>query len=307
MLFFLGTYLVLMLLVWPFLVLLHELGHALPALVFTRSKVDVYLGSHGDSANSWRMRVGLLEIYLTKRHVFWAGGLCVPSRPEDMSQAQQVVMLLGGVTMSLVVAVLGFVGALVFDLHGSIKLFLFLLSFMAVVTLVTNLAPVKHAGGASDGLLLKQLLTGNRLAAKLSPELLALIARSREVALDLGCDYISTQHLFLADCAMPYPHSLANAFFSTPGAQAAFYEQCRVGPANPNGGSMPLTEEFERALKGAPLACRHGLGQVLSPSHLLLAAAELPDSEFVRIAPGPALLPQLLLAHYRAFDDLWAP
>ncbi|WP_310391007.1 hypothetical protein [Hymenobacter sp.] len=305
MLLFFGLLLAFTLLVWPLLVLLHELGHAVPALMFTPARVAVYLGSYGDGANSWRMQVGRLEIYVKKWSLFWTGGLCVSSS-SDMSKAQRVVMLLGGVLVTLAVAVVGFYGALRFDLHGSVKLYMSLLAVFATVTLITNLVPREHGGGASDGLLLKQLLTGDKLVTAFSPELQALIARSREVAIDLGYDYVSTLHLFLADCAMPYPYSLATVFFANAEAQEAFYEQHRTGPANPGAGSLPLTTEFERALQLTTMARRHGLGKMLFPAHLFLAASEVADSDFNRVAFETTALPQILLTHYRPHSELWA-
>lgn len=304
MLFFFGLLAILWLLVWPVVILLHELGHAVPALLFTRAKVTVYLGSYGDRDHSWRMQAGLLEIYWKKWSLYWPGGMCVPSSP-DMTTAQQVIMLLGGVGVSVVLAAVGFYGALVLDLHGSIKLFMFMLTLFAAGTLVTNLVPRTINGMPNDGMLLMKLLTGNQLKAAFSPELQELIARSREVAIDLGYDHISTLHLFLADCTMPYPYSLTSIFFTDSEAQQTFYEQHRVGPANASAGSLPLTVEFERALQLTPTARRHGMSQLLYPCHLFLAATEVAGSSFNQIGSGATNFPQMLLTHYRPFGELW--
>jgi hypothetical protein len=286
-------------------ILLHELGHALPALVFTRGPVAMYLGSYGDSANSWRMQIGRLEIFFKKRSLFWPGGMCVSSN-EDMTTAQYVVMLLGGVFVSFVVAAVGFYASLMLDLHGSVKLYTALLAVMAAVSLITNLIPWENANMVSDGLLLKRMITGDKLVAAFSPELQALIARSREVAIDLGSDCISTQHLFLADCAMPYQFSLAKVFFQDQEAYKVFYEQHKEGPINDTAGSLPLTTEFEEALRLTAAARRHGFSHILYPSHLFIAASEMPDSLFGRVAPDTPDLPQLLLTHYRQYSELWA-
>ncbi|MBF9143391.1 hypothetical protein [Hymenobacter properus] len=288
---------------WPLLIVLHELGHALPALLFTRAKVTVYLGSYDDSANSWRTQLGLLEIY-AKRSFFWNVGRCVPSS-QNMTTTQQIIMVLGGAVGAFAVAALGFCGALVFDLHGALKLFMFSLTLVAAAMLVGNLAPRERNGMANDGWLLKQLLANRMVQNTFAPELEQLIARSREVAIDLGYDYISTRHLFLADCLMPYRYSLANVFFPDPAAREAYYEQHRVGPANPAAGSLPLTQEFDQALRRAPAARRHGLSKQLYPCHVFLAATEVANSEFNRVAMDAATLPQTLLSHYRLFDELW--
>ncbi|RZK13562.1 MAG: hypothetical protein EOO56_26805, partial [Hymenobacter sp.] len=193
------------LLVLPLLILLHELGHAVPALLFTRAGVTMYLGSYGKSDNMWRIQIGLLEIYL-QRSLIWRKGLCVYAGA-GLSKAQQGTIILGGVLVSVLLAALGFYGALAINLHGSVKLFMFLLFLFAAVSLVANLVPSQRSGLPNDGLLLKRLLLGEQPTVPFSPELKELIARSREVAIDLGYDYISTLHLLLADCTMPYPYS----------------------------------------------------------------------------------------------------
>ncbi len=48
----------------PLVTLLHELGHAIPALLVTRKKVTIYIGSYGDPQKSLCFRVGLLEFYV---------------------------------------------------------------------------------------------------------------------------------------------------------------------------------------------------------------------------------------------------
>ncbi|GAB3730916.1 hypothetical protein GCM10027594_12960 [Hymenobacter agri] len=289
----------------PVVILLHELGHAVPALLFTRAKVTVYLGSYGDRDHSWRVQIGLLEFYWKKWSLNWSGGMCVPSS-QNMTSAQRVIMILGGVGVTFVIAAIGFYGALVLDLHGSIKLFMFLLVIFATVTLVTNLVPREHDGMPSDGLALLTLLTGKKLQADFGPTLQNLIARSREVAIDLGYDHISTLHVFLADCTMPYAYSLTSMFFADAEARQTFYEQHRIGTANENVGSLPLTVEFEQALRLTSSTRRHGLSWSLHPCHLFLAAAEVPSSNFYQLAANTPDLQQVLLTYYRPFDELWS-
>ncbi|MGI4863136.1 MAG: hypothetical protein ACRYFZ_04385 [Janthinobacterium lividum] len=290
------------LLVLPLLTLLHELGHAVPALLFTRADVTMYLGSYGDQTNSWRVKIGLLEVYM-KRSLFWRTGLCVHTG-SNLSKAENCVIILGGVLVSVLVAALGFYAALAGNLHGAVKLFMFLLVLFAVVSLVTNLVPSQRGGLPNDGLLLKLLLAGRGLAVSFTPELKALIGQSRAVAIDLGYDYISTLHLLLADLAMPYPYSLAGLFFPDPEARAAFYESQRLGPANLAARSLPLTVEFEEALKLAPMSQPQGFRSELYPCHLFLAASQVASSEFSQLVPASSSLYQQLLAYYRTFDEL---
>jgi hypothetical protein len=286
------------------LVILHELGHAGPALLFTRANVAIYLGSYGDSTNTWRLRVGLLTIY-AKRSLFWNKGLCVLDNGK-LSRPEQYMVILGGVLISLLIAMLSFYGALAIDLHGSVKLFLFLLTLFAVVSLVTNLVPSQRGGLPNDGLLLKLLLADSKQTATFSPELKALIARSRDVAIDLGYEYVSTLHVLLADCAMPYPYSLVHLLFATSEEYSAFYEGCRLGPAAAGVGSLPLTAELEQALKEIAIAHHYGFCRELYPCHLLVAASQVTDSTFRQVAQDAATLLPQLLTYYHTFDELMA-
>ena len=42
----------------------HEMGHAVPALLFTREKVEVFVGSYGDLHNALQLQLGRLKLYL---------------------------------------------------------------------------------------------------------------------------------------------------------------------------------------------------------------------------------------------------
>jgi hypothetical protein len=292
------------LLVLPLLILLHELGHAVPALLFTNTGVTMYLGSYGESANMWRIQIGPLEVYL-KRSLFWRKGLCMYAGAA-LSKAQQCVIILGGVMVSVLVAALGFYGALAINLHGSVKLFMFLLFMYATFSVVTNLVPSRREGIPNDGLLLKMLLLDDQPTLSFAPELKELIARSREVAIDLGYDHISTLHVLLADCTMTYPYSLTGLFFPDLEAQTAFYESCRLGPANLAAGSLPLTVDYEQALKLTPMARQYGFCEELYPCHLFVAASQVAGAEFSQFVPATPDLTQVLLTYYRTFDELLA-
>lgn len=292
------------------LTLLHELGHALPALLFTRQPVEVYLGSYGNPEGAWQVQVGPLRLYL-RRNPLWYKGMCV-YRPHSLNTAQQVSIVLGGVLVSLLVTGLLFYASLRFDLHGAVKLLLFFLVVYAAADFVANLLPRTYAGLPSDGLLLWQLLGQPEPATVFSPELQALIAQSRLVALDLGADCITTQHLLLADCAQPYAYSLRHLLFTGPDADAqfiVFYESGRAGQSRTAaGGSVPLSAAFEQALPLAqPIGQQYGLPpSELRPCHLLLAAASLPGSELSQcLQPtGTISLCRELLAYYQRFPEL---
>ncbi len=56
--------------------LIHELGHALPALIFTTEDVTVHIGSYGQLANSFQFQLGRLRIYFRLNLLDWKIGMC---------------------------------------------------------------------------------------------------------------------------------------------------------------------------------------------------------------------------------------
>jgi tetratricopeptide (TPR) repeat protein len=57
-------------------VFLHELGHAIPILFWSKKRVSIYIGSFGDPTRSLIMRIGRLDVYLKYNPFRWMRGLC---------------------------------------------------------------------------------------------------------------------------------------------------------------------------------------------------------------------------------------
>ena len=64
-----------------------------------------------------------------------------------------------------------------------------------------------------------------------SKELKDIVAESRSIALELGYNYISTLHIFLADCRLKNVYSIHDFAFENNEAFLHFFEQVRVGAA----------------------------------------------------------------------------
>ena len=155
----------------PFTVLFHELGHAIPAILLTRQKVTVYLGSYGDSARSVKVKIGLLEAWF-KFSLFWQAGLCVPSA-QEISVNRRLLYTVCGPLASLLIAVIGAYLIFRFDLHGSLKLLIvfFLGSsvFDLFLNLIPNSTPITLDDGSityNDGYALKHLLWYRKSSGK---------------------------------------------------------------------------------------------------------------------------------------------
>lgn len=152
------------LLVRPVTVLLHELGHAIPALLFTREKVTLYIGSHGDPRKSFKLNIGLLEIYFRYNPFAWRLGLCIPSA-KSISINRQVVYVLTGPLTSFLLATVACYFSFWYDSHGFLKLLLilFLASsvFDLLISLIPRSTPIKLYDGTityNDGYNLMMLL-----------------------------------------------------------------------------------------------------------------------------------------------------
>ena len=46
---------------------LHEMGHAIPALLFSEEEVTVFVGSYGDKAASYGTKLGRLQLWFAPR------------------------------------------------------------------------------------------------------------------------------------------------------------------------------------------------------------------------------------------------
>lgn len=158
----------LVLLIRPFTVLFHELGHAFPALLLTREKVTIYIGSYGDPTKSLNVKIGLLEIWFRFNFFSWRSGLCVPSAT-DVSINRQIIYTLTGPLASFVLAAVACYFSFSFDLHGSLKLiavvFLCCSIFDLFVDLIPRATPITLFDGRltyNDGYSLKQLFQYKR-------------------------------------------------------------------------------------------------------------------------------------------------
>lgn len=157
------------LIVRPFTVLFHELGHAIPAILLTKQKVTIYIGSYGDPKKSIKLKFGLLIVFFRYNPFAWRFGLCVPSA-KFISINRQIFYTLTGPIASTVIATIAFYFAFGYDLHGFLKLVLIVFLASAFLDLLLNLipngTPIKLYDGRityNDGYILMQLFYCKRL------------------------------------------------------------------------------------------------------------------------------------------------
>ena len=137
----------------PVTVLCHELGHAIPVLLFTGQKTSIYVGSYGDQQRSFRVPAGLLDIWFTYNPLTWQRGLCVPPN-KSLTVNQQILFTLGGAFVSLIIAVISWYFIFMRPVEGALALGLFILLGSSVVDLIGSLNPSNRRMRIASGQLL---------------------------------------------------------------------------------------------------------------------------------------------------------
>jgi Tfp pilus assembly protein PilF len=143
---------------------LHELGHAIPALIFTWEKVSIYLGTYGDNEKSRNIRLSSrLTLYFLPNPLKWRRGMVQHSIGEQEFGKRLVITLLGPL-MSLIIAVIALWTVFSFDMHGFLKVFAIVFFCSALIDLrniYPDKTPIALADGSHtycDGYRLKRLL-----------------------------------------------------------------------------------------------------------------------------------------------------
>jgi len=117
-------------------VLLHEFGHAVPLLLFSNSKVTLFIGSYGDKTNTLHLPLGRLDLYL-KYDRIWQRGLCLQG--EDASITVVLLSIVAGPLVSFLISTIGCYLVFAFEFHGFLKLFFVCLAISGVIDLFQNL------------------------------------------------------------------------------------------------------------------------------------------------------------------------
>lgn len=142
----------------------HEMGHAIPALLFTDKPVEVYIGSYGDISKTLQLHFGRLKMFLKVNIFEWQIGLC---RREGKVESiwKKALIIIGGPIASLIISI-----PLIYKLkefQSQELIFFFMIVFIgaAIVDLCVNLYPFSspmkmHDGGIafSDGYQLRSLM-----------------------------------------------------------------------------------------------------------------------------------------------------
>ena len=108
-----------------FTTFIHEMGHGIPALLFTKEKVKLFIGNYGQKEKAANLTLGRLEIYFKYNPLMWNSGLCVHSG-NNLSINQNIIITLMGPVSSLL---FGFMCLLFVGLNDLNDIIIILLSF----------------------------------------------------------------------------------------------------------------------------------------------------------------------------------
>lgn len=127
----------------------HELGHAIPALLFSKGPVRMYVGSHGNPKNTMAIPLGRLQIFLSFNIWELQLGLC--THKSDITFMQALIIILSGPFMSLLTATLILLGMIYMDLSDGWMFFLALFMISAVFDFFINIIPRSLPAKLHDG------------------------------------------------------------------------------------------------------------------------------------------------------------
>lgn len=133
----------------PITTFFHELGHAIPALLFTRGPVGMYIGSYGDTSKSTILKFGRLIILFRYKITEWQLGLC--THQSGAKIWQELLIVLGGPLVSLVLGISCYYLILQYSDHSFLTLALATLLVSGVLDFLANIIPSSDPVELNDG------------------------------------------------------------------------------------------------------------------------------------------------------------
>lgn len=121
---------------------------------------------------------------------------------------------------------------------------------------------------------------------QLSEQTKKILAESRTIALDMGSEYISTFHLFIADCKLNGKYSIKNLIFETDEKFQTFIQLQKKTTSKiivPE--LIPLTNEVKETILKAATICnsKEFYADAIYPYHLFIAASQLNSTKFYSV------------------------
>ena len=160
----------------------HELGHAIPSLLYTDEPVEMYIGTYGNKERSLKVKTGRLTSYIRFNLNDWNKGMVRHGEMDGFKR--QLITLLGGPIASTLIAVplLIYIIRTPLDDVWVVSISVFILA--ALIDLIVNLIPKfgtihSNDGGIflNDGMQLMLLIKNKTLGAEID-ELHSLLGKN---------------------------------------------------------------------------------------------------------------------------------
>lgn len=132
----------------PLIIFLHELGHSFVALLFTRKRVQMFIGSYGNMEKNYHLQIGKLDTYIEKDITKWRKGLCIHT--PTATYYQEILIIVSGPLLPFLFAMLFSINAVIFLGENIVIASVFFLIFSSL-SLIYNLIPGKEAIELENG------------------------------------------------------------------------------------------------------------------------------------------------------------
>jgi tetratricopeptide (TPR) repeat protein len=132
----------------PIIVFFHELGHSLLALLFTKEKVEMFIGSYGKTTDNYNIKIGRLHIHVERKVFKWRSGMC---RHQAIDKKyKQIFQILAGPVFPVIIALIFYAVADRFFndyIIGSAIFLILFCSFSLLYNLIPSSKPIIQHNG----------------------------------------------------------------------------------------------------------------------------------------------------------------
>lgn len=150
------TIFVCILLVSPVIVILHEMGHAIPALIITKKTIEI---QYGRGFLNKRLKVGKLNFNFKGYNSFWDLMFGCIKVEGSTNKLQNIIICVGGPIVSLIMFYTSayILRVFLFDISYYIKFILIYIKWAALSQFIFTIAPINYKFYPSDGYRLVKL------------------------------------------------------------------------------------------------------------------------------------------------------
>jgi len=123
-------------------VVVHEFGHAIPALLLTKQRVEVFIGSYGDEKKSFPLRTKFINIWFNPNVFLKGRGLCRQTA-KNTPIKKQLIYVAGGPAASFMLTCIAIFYSPIYNADGDMNGGHFVFVSAAMATFFVSIIPRK--------------------------------------------------------------------------------------------------------------------------------------------------------------------